>query len=175
MQRLARGDMEALGALYGRHGAMVKAAIRRHATDAPEAEVEDLCQETFLTVADRAKQYQEQSRFKAWVYGIALHKAKVWRRNTWLRHKLLFRHAVETRAAAAKPDVSVLERTEHAEGVSRALALLSQGQRNAMILHALEGFSCDEIAAMLGIDSKTVRTRIHRARQTLLAHRKRRP
>jgi RNA polymerase sigma-70 factor (ECF subfamily) len=48
------------------------------------------------------------------------------------------------------------------------LAALPEDQRDVLMLHAVEGFSGEEIAEILGIRHETVRTRLYRARQKLL-------
>ena len=48
-----------------------------------------------------------------------------------------------------------------------AVARLPEKLRTAVHLHYAEGYSTEEIAALLGIPAATVRTRLHRARRQL--------
>ena len=57
-----------------------------------------------------------------------------------------------------------------AEDVAAALDVLPPGEREAVVLHYLDGFSCDEIATRLGRSSGAVRVRLHRARRRLREH-----
>jgi len=168
MHRLAQGEMDALGVIYRRHGALVKAALGRTAREAPLAEIEEMSQEVFLSVADSASRYEERQRFKAWLYGVAVQKARVWRRNTWLRRNLLGRHPGEGAGTARKSDTSPVRQAELRESISGVLAKLPEIQQEVLVLYAAQGFTCDEIAEILKIRPKTVRTRLHRARQKLL-------
>ena len=47
------------------------------------------------------------------------------------------------------------------------MARLPEKLRTAVHLHYAEGYSTEEIAALLGVPATTVRTRLHRARHQL--------
>lgn len=51
--------------------------------------------------------------------------------------------------------------------LERAIALLPVGARTALVLHDIEGYTHDEIAAMTGVTSGTVKSQLHRARRLL--------
>ena len=169
MSDLAQGRMEPLGALYMRYGAMVRRALRRLAPEISRAELEELGQEVFLTLSDTAARYEERTRLGAWLYGIAVRKAKSWRRKTWLRRKLLGQHGSTgpgtSLGAAPSPEREVAMRQE----ATRVLDRLPREQREVLLLHAVEGFTGEEIAEILDIRPKTVWTRLHRARRAALA------
>jgi RNA polymerase sigma-70 factor (ECF subfamily) len=169
MADLAQGRIEALGTLYMRHGAMVRRALKRLAPEISRAELEELGQEVFLTLSDTATRYEERTRLRAWLYGIAVRKAKSWRRNTWLRRKLLGQHGSTgpgtSPGIAPSPEREVAMRQE----ATRVLSQLPSEQRDVLLLHAVEGFTGEEIAQILGIRPKTVWTRLHRARRAALA------
>jgi RNA polymerase sigma-70 factor (ECF subfamily) len=168
MKGLAEGEIELLGVIYRRYDAMVKSALNRTAPEMSTAEIEEISQEVFLTVADKAPSYREQASFKAWLYSIAVRKAQVWRRNTWLRRRLLSTHQDKGIGMALRTDGSSLRRIELRESISKALSVLPAGQRDVLILHAVEGFNSEEISRILNIKPKTVRTRLHRARKRML-------
>ena len=48
--------------------------------------------------------------------------------------------------------------------IVKALSSLPDSEREVIMLRAIEGFSGDEIALILGISHGTVRVRLHRAR-----------
>jgi len=168
MRSLAEGGTHALGVLYERYRVLVMKAVARTAPEVPMAQVEDITQDVFLAVRDGASAYDEQKRFKAWLYGIAVNKAKVWRRNTWLRRRLLGERSDEPVGRALDRSMSRIEQIEARESVLRALHELPENMRQTLILHAVEGFSCDEISRIFKISPKTVRTRLHRARGRLM-------
>ncbi len=165
---VARGDLESLGVLYARHCAVVKRAIRRTAPEIPQDEAEDLTQDVFLLLSKKAKAYESRMKCKAYLYGIAVKKATAWRRQTWLRRKLLAREY--SNVSGREPAVSVPPSVvlELKDTVRCALAKLPEKQRTVLLMYTVEGFSGDEIARILGIPAQTVRTRLFRAREVLV-------
>jgi RNA polymerase sigma-70 factor (ECF subfamily) len=167
VEMLKEGDIRALGELYPRYGSMVKAALQRFAPEMGGADVDELCQDVFLALNDTINRYEEQSRLKGWLYGIAIRKAKTWRRNTWLRRKLLNRRCEEAvtfdHLEANTPQRSLELRQE----VESVLGRLSEKQREVLLLFSVEGFSCEETASILGVEIGVVWSRLHRARQTM--------
>jgi RNA polymerase sigma-70 factor (ECF subfamily) len=51
--------------------------------------------------------------------------------------------------------------------LERAIAMLPPGARTALVLHDIEGYTHDEIAAMTGVAQGTVKSQLHRARHLL--------
>lgn len=175
MMRLGHGDTQALGEIYLRYVSVVRSALRRQAPELPRAQREELTQDVFLSLLElvhpkSGRSYRDEERLKAFLYGVSIRKARMWRRQTWLRRHLLKRHADRPIAMAQAPEDggSPAQHTEAREAVVHALSRLPQTQREVLLLHA-EGFSGDEIACQLNIRPKTVWTRLHRARSTLLA------
>ncbi|MGH7487559.1 MAG: RNA polymerase sigma factor [bacterium] len=128
---------------------------------------EDLAQETFLKLWRALPEYSGEAALSTWIYVIG--------RNTCLSElrKQSHRKALplEDPAVQAAADRA---RHQRAKGTERLeceslLALLSEEQRRVVALYYLEGRSCEEVAAMLGIASGTVRSQLHRARRRFAA------
>jgi RNA polymerase sigma-70 factor, ECF subfamily len=168
MRRLAQGEMEPLGELYVRFGSMVRAAIGCFAPVLSDAEIEDVVQDVFLTLGDTAARCREPSKCRSFVHGIALRKARNRRRTIWVRRRLLGRYRTESPGAALGRDDSPEKSAQLKEEVLRVLSNVSPDQREILILHLLNGLSKEEVADALGISKSTVRTRLHRARRTLV-------
>src|SRR5205814_394816 len=64
---------------------------------------------------------------------------------------------------------AALERSEQVALVERALAALSAEKREAFVLKHVEGMSYEEMAAVTGARIPTLKMRVHRAREALLA------
>lgn len=167
MQRLKQGEKAPLGVLFARYDGMVKSALRRFVPQLTTSEVEDLAQEVFIRVLDMAEGYQEQTRFKAWLYSIAVGKARNWRRKHWIRSKLMKRY-LQSELDVQIQGPSLLEKLETRQSALSALALLPKPQQEVLWLFAVEGFSGDEISDILSISSNTVWTRLYRARQGVI-------
>jgi len=68
---------------------------------------------------------------------------------------------------AAPPADAMVERSEDAERVHRALAELTEQDRSALLMKA-EGLSYDEIASALGLSKGAIGTTLARARKRLV-------
>lgn len=168
MRILASGHSEPLGELYIRHSAMVKDAMMRFCPEISIAEAEEMVQDVFLVLNRKASKYREQMKFKAWVYGIAVKTVSSWRRTYWLRRKLLDRHDNKHVGIAVRNNRNPAHDMEVRDTLTQGLEKLTAGQRDVLFLHAVEGFTGEEIARILGIRPKTVWTRLHRARHRML-------
>ena len=168
------GDKRAFGVLMERHWARVVALAQRLLADRGEAE--DIAQEAFLTAYLDLRRLQHPARFGGWVCGIALNLARMRRRQRgylWTSLDDLAGGLVvpnEPGWQADEPTVDqVLEAVELVHLLQTALALIPQAQRAVVLMHYVEGLSCQEIAALLGEAVVTVRVRLHRARERLRA------
>ena len=174
MVQLGNGDRQALGEIYLRYAAVVRNALTRSVPELPRAQRDDLTQDVFLALLElsrpeSSRHYRDEERLKAFLYGIAVRKARMWRRQTWLRLHLLQCYAEKpvAMAHALEDGGSPAQHAEACEAVSHALSRLPDAQRQVLLLHAA-GFSGGEIADRLQIRTKTVWTRLHRARTVLL-------
>lgn len=168
MNRLGRGDSHALGEIYQRYVGVVRTALTRSAPELPRAQREELTQDVFVALLEQARRYRDEERLRAFLYGISVRKARMWRRQTWLRQHLLLRHQDLPVGMAARPQGGQVESLAARQDVMQALSHLPEAQREVLLLHA-EGFSGEEIADQLHIRPKTVWTRLHRARVALVA------
>lgn len=168
MKRLGAGHIDCLGEIYMRYGAMVKAAIFRSCPEISGAEAEEIVQDVFLIANRKASKYLEQTKLRAWLYSIAVRTVNTWRRTYWVRRKLLERHDDKHVGLAVKSHNNPAHDLEVRDTLAQSLEKLSAGQREVLFLHAVEGFTGEEIAEILGIRPKTVWTRLHRARQRMM-------
>jgi RNA polymerase sigma factor (sigma-70 family) len=122
-------------------------------------DAEDVVQEATLRAFLSLSQLRDADRFEAWLCGIALNVAKM-----RLRRAALHVRAVGSLAAVAHDGGG--ER-EVLDAVRDAVELLPSGQRDAVLLHYVDGLSCDEVAELLGSTPGAVRVRLHRARAQL--------
>jgi RNA polymerase sigma factor (sigma-70 family) len=160
------GDHAAFGELADRHAPRLTALAGRLLGDAVEAE--DLTQETLLQAYLGLGRLREPERFSSWVYGIALNLAKMRlrsRRNGAL--PALDTTRLAALAAADPSPAEIVETREVWSLVASAVSVLPPAQRRAVLLHYVDGLSCEEIAALLGEPAGTVRVRLHRARARL--------
>ncbi|MGO9958280.1 MAG: RNA polymerase sigma factor [Solirubrobacteraceae bacterium] len=151
-QRRAR-----LEALFAAHAATVLAYARRRADPAT---ADDVLSEVFVIAWRRLEQVPPEP--VPWLLACARHVlAHVYRS----KHR---RAALIERLAAAMPQSEVP--VELSDGVlRRALASLSESDREVLLLLAWEGLSSRQAATVLDCSPRTFSMRLHRARRRLSA------
>lgn len=173
VEQCLRGDTLAFARLVALHEAMVVNLALRLLGDREDAR--DLAQDVFLQVYRTLGRFEGRSSLKTWIYRITVNQCRNrqrwWRRRRRERSLPLesLRHADEARLA--QPDGAApfreLERREVARRVQRALLTISFEHRSVLVLREVEGLSCEEIAATLGLPEGTVKSRLARARDGL--------
>ncbi len=160
MQRLANGEIGALGELYDRHHRALRLFVARATSDAED--VDDLVHATFLAAAKAANRYDGRPSSRPWLVGIAVRLLRRRRR----AFGTLF--AVLSSLRGAKPTAADPSAALHARNdVERALARLSESKRIVLLMAEVEGWSSPEIAVALGVPIGTVWSRLHAARREL--------
>jgi len=126
---------------------------------------EDLVQDSLTRALVKAHLWQPGTDLRAWLCTI-LHNEHIntLRRSVRTKLNVEVSHLDRTLAIGASQIHSVeLSRLDN------ALAKLPEGQRQAVLLIGLEGFSYDEASEILGVPVGTVRSRLSRGRDTLRA------
>jgi RNA polymerase sigma factor (sigma-70 family) len=160
MRRLANGEIGALGELYDRYHGALRLFVARATSDAED--VDDLVHATFLAAAKAANRYDGRPSCRPWLVGIAV---RLLRRR---RRAFGAFFAVLSSLRGAKPATADPRPALHARSdIERPLARLSEDKRIALLMAEVEGWSCPEIAAELGIPVGTVWSRLHEARREL--------
>ncbi len=164
--RAQRGDEDACRALFSRHQRAVYGMCSRLLHD--PARIEDVVQETFLRVFAALPRFDRQgpAKLSTWILTIAIRLCRDEARKRRRRHGAQMPAWVETEAVAA--DVPVQRRAELV-AVDAAIRALPDGMREALVLSCVDGLSTAEVAAVLGVEPGTVKSRVSRARQKLKA------
>ena len=160
--RVGRGDVGALGELYDRHARALLGFATR-CTNAQDAE--DLVQATFIRAARSAATFDGRTgNARSWLFGITAHLVQERRRSFARLARALLRFDVGavTGSATSLPEE---ERNDLRKGLDR----LTETKRVVLLLAEVEGFTCEEIAAMLAVPVGTVWTRLHHARREMRA------
>jgi RNA polymerase sigma-70 factor, ECF subfamily len=160
MKRLSRGESGALGDLYDRYHERLRQFLARATADAED--VDDLVHATFLAAAGSAARYDGRACARPWLVGIAVQHLRR-RRQARGRFFAALSALARVGRAAADPRATMAARGD----LERALALLTEPKRIAVLMAEVEEMSCPEIAAALDIPVGTVWTRLHAARREL--------
>lgn len=153
--RARRGDERALAELYDRHAPRVYRLLRRLAPD--DATAQDWAQDTWLRVLRALPRFHGRCAFATWLHRIALNRA----RTGWRRQERWRPLPAELAAPPPRePELALLE---------RALASLPPRMRAVLLLHDVEGYTHEEIAARLGVAVGTCKSQLWKARARLRA------
>ena len=162
VRRAARGDARAFEALYRRHVGRVFGAIRR-LVGGNEARAEELTQDAFVRAWQRLEGFRFESAFGTWLYRLAI--------NTALMDLRGRRKGEDLEDEWPEGETFSLGDTvaRHAGQVDleRAIGKLPPRARAVLVLHDVEGWRHDEIAAELGMAVGTSKAQLHRARGLL--------
>ena len=135
----------------------------------PEADREDLVQDVFLVVHRRLHDFDGQN-VAGWLYQIARHRVRDFRRLLWVKHMLFGSVPLsESLSNGGASPADSLETNEKRTMLSKLLAKLNESERAALVLFEIDGYSGDEIAQIQGVPINTVWARIHKARKKLQA------
>ena len=150
------GDVGRLFEQY--HESLVRMLYRR---TGDRDQAEDLAQETFARAVAAPPRNP-----RPWLFAVALNLVREDGRRSVRQSRRLQLLRSEVEASAPQPD-EVVERSEQAARVRAALSLISERDREALLLKA-EGFNYDEIAETLGLARGAVGTTLARARRRLV-------
>jgi RNA polymerase sigma-70 factor (ECF subfamily) len=157
MQRYLAGELEAFDGIYGALAGRVRGYLLSQCRDAARAD--DLLQETFLQLHRSRRTYEPGRPVTPWVFAIARHVYLMHRRSTGRRLRFEDALAADRSGDRARDD----ERTiVHADQIEHALRDVPADQRDALLLHHVEGWSFVEIAGRLGIRVNAAKTRAFR-------------
>jgi len=126
------------------------------------AEAEDLAQEGLLKAWNSRASYQPGTNLKAWTFMILRNQFYSDKRRSWRSTQLDPETAERTLVAVSDP-MATLELDE----VRRALAMLPEEQREALIMIGAGGLAYEEVAEICGCAIGTIKSRVSRARDRL--------
>jgi RNA polymerase sigma-70 factor, ECF subfamily len=157
------GDLHAYERLYRWQGARMRNLARNLL--GTQSDAEDAVQETFLKVQRGITSFRGQSSFVTWTFRILVNTCHDLRRSRMRRKEFVpdkredTAMPVEARAPGGHPSLKL--------ALERAIAALTQQQRNVFLLYEVEGFHHAEIAAMLEITETASKNTLFQAKKNL--------
>jgi RNA polymerase sigma-70 factor, ECF subfamily len=162
VERSRGGDRAALAALMLRYQRAIYNAAFRVLGNGEDAA--DVSQAVFLKMAERLDEYDAQYKFFSWIYRIAINEAlNVLRRNG---HEEPLEDGDELPGDIDGPERQVAL-SELAGRVQAALMTMKVDHRVVLTLRHFSDCSYEEIASILDVQEKTVKSRLFEARQRL--------
>jgi RNA polymerase sigma-70 factor (ECF subfamily) len=128
-----------------------------------EAKAEQAAQDAFVRAWEKLGSFRGEAAFGTWLHRLTVNV--VLGEHRLLKRWTSFEDAEQAGAAepSNSPTASLGERLD----VERALSRLPKGARAVLVLHDLEGWQHDEIAAATGIAVGTSKAQLHRARKLM--------
>ena len=172
LRRCRAGDAQAWNELFDAHYAAAARFVFQLGSDFTRDDVEEICQEAFLSVVKHLDSFQGGSRFQTWLFRIAANKARDYRERQRAAQRGGGQTPVSLQAedpqtglvpdppcAAPGPD-AVLIGAQQAALVGEALDQIGEPCREVIELRYFADLSYDEIAASLELNVKTVSSRL---------------
>ncbi|SRR6266567_384819 len=144
LSRVVLGSKDALAVLFRKYRRTVLNVAERILRDASEAE--DLCQEVFLLLFEKAKLFDaSKGSASSWIIQIAYHRAM--NRRQYLAHRQHYnaQELDEEQMGGGRQPLLIDEITAR-NLLNRLREQLSEEQRETLELHFFEGYSLREIA-----------------------------
>ena len=127
-------------------------------------EADDLVQEALAKAWKSRASYQPGTSVKSWAFTILRNQFYSDKRRSWRQTSLDPEVAERTLVAISDPDAALA-----LDEARRALALLPDDQREALILVGVAGLPYEDVAEICDAAVGTIKSRVSRARQRLIA------
>lgn len=160
IQRAVDGDERAMRQLWSQHAPHIDAVVRRLVGNSDDAV--DIAQEVWIQIFRALPTYRGDSQFGTWAHRIAVNRTL----NALRRTRRLERIETDIEEDTASVEHGS-ERAMLAASIEDATARLSPGARTVFVMHDVEGYTHEEIAAELGITPGGSKSQLFKARARL--------
>ena len=172
IEQAQKGDIGAFEGIYRATSGFVYNVALRITNSSQEAQ--EVTQDVFLKIHHHLKDFQFRSSFKTWAYRISVNTAlnACKRMSRESRRRKDFESVINTQAAPQDIQQEFFNQEEQKAKqayLESLLAKLKPQQRACITLREIQGLSYEEISRVLNININTVRSRLKRAREALLA------
>jgi len=167
---VVQDDRHAFSELVRRHQSAVRATLRRM-TAGNHALADDLAQDTFMLAYRNLKSFRQEARFSTWLFRIATNAFLADARKR--KEELLGDRDADVASDDDDAEFPQDMASDHTRGATlrldmeRALAVLSDGERAAIVQCYHNDLSHEEAAYVLNCPVGTVKTHILRAKAKL--------
>lgn len=181
LARCRRGEAGAWDELFDRHYAAAGRFVFQLASDFTREDVEEICQEVFLSVIRNLHTFHGDSQFQTWLFRIAANKSRDFREKQHAAKRgggqaplSLNAEDAETgltldpSSTAPSPDLDLLN-VERAELVREALDQIGEPCREIIELRYFGDLSYDDLSHELQLNPKTVSSRLSKCLDKLEA------
>ncbi|HEY9044262.1 MAG TPA: sigma-70 family RNA polymerase sigma factor [Ohtaekwangia sp.] len=166
MEAVKNGDLQQVSVLFERYNKRIFNFLARMTMD--RALAEDLTQNVFLRLIKYRSSYKEGARFQSWIYQVA--------RNIFSDHyqanknKLSDFVDVEKVSDHLHDDEENQLIDEQERLLQRSMALLSEEQRELLVLTRFQHMKYEEVAVIMDTTVANIKVKVHRAILKLREH-----
>jgi RNA polymerase sigma-70 factor, ECF subfamily len=161
------GDLEAFEEIYKLISGFVYSVAFRITGNKSDAE--EVTQDVFVQIFKNLRNFKFKSSFKTWAYRItfntAINKYRQMRREN--NHRQEYENIAINEATYNK-GAEFVDKENAEKTVNHLLSKLNPEQKTSILLREIEGLSYKEIAGVLKLNINTVRSRLKRARESML-------
>ena len=160
VERCLEGDSDAFGELIVRYQRPVFNTVLHMVGDAEDAR--EVCQQAFMKAYEHLASYDRDRKFFSWIYRVAVNESI-----NWLKARRPHEELDETFEHPRANPAQESEELEEWRHLHEAILELDPNYRAVVILRHFVHFSYDEIAEILKVPEKTVKSRLFTARSLL--------
>jgi RNA polymerase sigma-70 factor, ECF subfamily len=158
----AAGDTRAFERLYRAHVVRIHGLVRRMLGSDEATEV---TQDVFVRAWQKIGTFRGEAAFGTWLHRLAVNVVLTRRAQLGIRRDRFVTEEQVLGNLPARPGAR-----DFGLDFEGAVARLPEGARHVFVLHDVEGYRHEEIAALLGVTSGTTKAQLHRARMLLRGH-----
>jgi len=159
IERAAKNNREAQHILYELHAPKMLSVCRYYIKDVHQAE--EVMLNGFFKVFKHLKTFKNEGSFEGWIRRIMLREAI-----SYLRQKKNIEFVTEDKFLEPDSSNNIKTNIEVAE-IQQVIDSLPEGYKIVFVMHAIEGYKHNEIAAQLNISEGTSKSQLFKARQML--------
>jgi RNA polymerase sigma-70 factor, ECF subfamily len=160
VKRCLNGEPAAFEVLVGRYQHIMFNVALRMLGDYEDAR--DAAQNTFVKAYEKLGTYDPERRFFSWIYRILMNECLNLRRRPGTEQ------LGDTEGEVSdSSDVDAVEAAERKRDVRQAILALSPAYREVIVLRHFAALSYEQMSEAIGVPTKTVKSRLHTARQQL--------
>ncbi len=171
VKRCQNGDRDAFEPLFRQNVGKIQRLVWGMIGERKE-DTNDVVQEIFLKAYLSLHNFRGDAKFSTWVYRIAVNHCRDYlKRAAPLPLELSEEHIVDEPPSRDKEEEDKLREMQErraSDKLQKLLSHLSAKHRHILVMRELEGMSYDEIGKVLEIKPGTVRSRLNRARASLM-------
>lgn len=130
------------------------------------ADLQDVSQDVFVTVHRKLDSFEGRSSLRTWLYTICQHAASDYRRRAFVRQEIVMDSASPS---LDRVDAGAGARLEARSTLTFALDQLDDDKRDVFVLYEIQGLTMREVCDILNCPLQTAYSRLHAARDVVMA------